>query len=165
MVLEIPPADAGSITGSVDDAWQTALEDVGPAGVDFSAKHLGAGQYYLMATRDKDAQPLRGSGTYVLRVPANAPVKLYWSATVYDRATHALIREAQWASRGSNTPALQKNADGSVDVYFAPAAPPGKESNWIPTSAAGNFEVLVRFYGPEKPFFDKTWRLPDIERV
>ena len=32
MVLEIPPADGGSITGSIDDAWQTALEDVGPAG-------------------------------------------------------------------------------------------------------------------------------------
>jgi hypothetical protein len=33
MVLEIPPADDGSITGSVDDCWQTAVEDVGPAGV------------------------------------------------------------------------------------------------------------------------------------
>jgi hypothetical protein len=36
---------------------------------------------------------------------------------------------------------------------------------WIPTSADGGFEVLFRFYGPEKPLFDKTWRLPDIERV
>ena len=35
MVLEIPPAGEGeSITGSVDEAWQTAIEDVGPAGVD-----------------------------------------------------------------------------------------------------------------------------------
>ena len=35
MVLEIPPADQeDSITGSVDDGWQTAIEDVGPAGVD-----------------------------------------------------------------------------------------------------------------------------------
>jgi hypothetical protein len=31
MVLEIPPADGGSITGSIDDVWQAALEDVGPA--------------------------------------------------------------------------------------------------------------------------------------
>ena len=31
MVLEIPPAGAGSITGSIDDCWQNALEDVGPA--------------------------------------------------------------------------------------------------------------------------------------
>src|SRR5258707_6025807 len=34
MVLEIPPADEGSITGTVMDVWQSALEDVGPAGVD-----------------------------------------------------------------------------------------------------------------------------------
>jgi hypothetical protein len=34
-VLEIPAADENaSITDSVDDAWQTAIEDVGPAGVD-----------------------------------------------------------------------------------------------------------------------------------
>ena len=32
VVLEIPPADEGSITGSIDDGWQTALEVVGPAG-------------------------------------------------------------------------------------------------------------------------------------
>jgi len=25
--------------------------------------------------------------------------------------------------------------------------------------------VLFRFYGPEKPLFEKTWRLPNIEKV
>jgi len=24
--------------------------------------------------------------------------------------------------------------------------------------------VLFRFYGPEPPLFDRTWRLPDIEK-
>jgi hypothetical protein len=43
VVLEIPPADGGSITGSVDDCWQTAIEDVGPAGVD-----KGKGGKYLI---------------------------------------------------------------------------------------------------------------------
>ena len=32
----------------------------------FSAKHLGAGQYYLMTIRDKDRNPLDGGGTYRL---------------------------------------------------------------------------------------------------
>ena len=62
-------------------------------------------------------------------------------------------------------PDLQKNADGSVDVYFGPKAPKGKESNWIPTEPKGRFEVLFRFYGPQKPLFDKSWKLPDIERA
>ncbi len=131
----------------------------------FSAKHIGAGQYYLITTSDKAGQPLNGATTYRLHVPARAPVSLYWSATAYDRATHALIRNTQWSSRASNTSGLQKNADGSVDVYFAPQAPAGKESNWIPTDPNGKFEVLFRFYGPTKALFDKSWKLPDIEKT
>jgi len=96
-------------------------------------------------------------------VPPNAPVKQYWSATVYDRATHAMIRNMPRASRSSQNPDLKKNADGSVDVYFGSIAPAGKESNWVPTDPKGKFEVLFRLYGPEKALFDKTWKLPDIE--
>jgi hypothetical protein len=118
-----------------------------------------------MAAKDKEGRALDGASGYRLNVPANAPVKLYWSATVYDRVTHALLREQKTVSRSSLSPGLQKNADGSVDVYFGPNAPAGKESNWVPTSASGKFEVLFRLYGPEKPLFDKTWKLPDIERI
>jgi hypothetical protein len=46
-----------------------------------------------------------------------------------------------------------------------PNAPAGKESNWVPTKADGQFEVLFRLYGPETPLFDKTWKLPDIEKI
>jgi hypothetical protein len=130
----------------------------------FSPKYLGAGQFYLMALKDKAGQPLDEKKTYRLTVPPNAPVKLYWSATAYDRETHALIRDTTRSSRASNSADVRKNADGSVDIYFGPHAPAGKESNWVAT-AGRNFEVLFRLYGPEKPFFDKTWKLPDVEEV
>lgn len=131
----------------------------------FSTKHSGIGQYYLMAVRDKDAQALDGAKAYRLTVPAQAPVRQYWSATVYDRATHALIREMTRSGRSSQSPGLLTNADGSVDIWFGPRAPEGRETNWASTRVGGKFEVLFRFYGPEKPVFDKTWKLPDIERV
>ena len=67
--------------------------------------------------------------------------------------------------RSSQTPELQRNIDGSADLFFGPTAPPGKESNWIPTDANGRFEVLARFYGPQPPLFNKAWRLPDIEKT
>jgi hypothetical protein len=130
-----------------------------------SVKHHGAGQFYLMTIRDKQGQFLDGAGSYRLNVPADPPVRLYWSATVYDRATHAFIRDQKTLSRSSLSPGIQKNADGSVDVYFGPKAPPGKEANWVPTNADGRFEVFFRFYGPKKPLFDKSWVLPDIERI
>jgi hypothetical protein len=131
----------------------------------FSPKHPGGGQFYLMAIKDKQGGVLDGCNTYRLTVPANAPVKQYWSATVYDRATHGFIRNMKWLSRSSQTQNLMKNADGSVDVYFGPNAPAGKDSNWVPTDANGKFEVIFRLYGPEKALFDKTWKLPDIQKI
>jgi hypothetical protein len=131
----------------------------------FSGKHIGKAQYYLMATHDKDGQPFDGKSSYRVRVPANAPVTQYWSMTVYNRDTHAFIRNARWVGRSSQTPELQKNADGSADIFFGPTAP-GPESNWIPSDPNGRFEVLARFYGPQKALFEKTtWKLPDIERI
>jgi Uncharacterized conserved protein len=128
-------------------------------------KRLGTAQFYLMAIKDKDGKNLDGGRTYRLTVPANAPVEEYWSATAYDRTTHALIRDMPRASATSLSAEVRKNADGSVDVYLGPKAPAGKESNWIPTKAEGEFEVLFRLYRPQKPLFDKSWKLPDIEEV
>lgn len=130
----------------------------------FSAKHLGAAQFYLLAVHDKAGQPLDGTKTYQLTVPANAPVKQYWSVTLYDRDTHALIKDTEHSSRSSNVPELQKNADGSTTVYFGPKAPEGKEANWVPTNGRP-FEMMFRLYGPEKSFFDKNWKLADAEMM
>ena len=131
----------------------------------FTPKHLGTGSSYLITIADKNGRLLDGGANYRLAVPGNVPVTQYWSATVYDRTSHAPIRNARWPSRSSQTPGLKKNMDASVDVYFGPKPPVGQESNWVPTSTDGGFEVLFRFYGPERPLFDKTWRLPDIEMV
>ena len=76
--------------------------------------------------RRQNGAAFDGSKTYRLAVPPNAPVRQYWSATIYDRSTHALIREMSHAGRSSQTPGLQVNADGSVDLYFGPTAPAGK---------------------------------------
>lgn len=131
----------------------------------FSPKTLGAGQFYVMNASDHAGKALEGGRTYRLTVPADAPVNQYWSVTAYDRETHALILMMSRASRASNDTAVQKNADGSTDIYFGPKAPAGKESNWVPTDPKRRFELLFRLYGPKKELFEKTWRLPDVEVV
>jgi hypothetical protein len=131
----------------------------------FSAKHIGQAQYYLMTTSDREGRPLQGNTSYRLRVPPNVPVTQYWSMTVYNRDTHSFIRNASSVGRSSQTPGLQKNADGSVDIYFGPKAPDSGASNWVPTDPNGRFEVLARFYGPQKPLFDMTWKLADVEKI
>jgi hypothetical protein len=128
-------------------------------------KRIGTAQYYLMVAKDKTGRDFDGGKLYRLTVPPNAPVRQYWSVTVYDRETHALVRNMPSASRASISSGLQKNPDGSVDVYFGPRPPKGKEGNWVPTDPKRKFELLFRLYQPEKAFFDKAWRLPDVERA
>lgn len=156
--------------GLSDNFSKTGVYPTDTRGVFFSmafssVKHLGTGQFYLVALRDRTGQPFDGGSSYRLTVPPNVPAELYWSATVYDRATHALIRDQKWPSRGSTTPGLQVNADGSVDLFFGPKSPAGKEANWVPTQAGRGWEIMMRFYGPQKPLFDKTWRMPDVEKA
>lgn len=128
-------------------------------------KRLGSGQFYLISIRDKDGDGYDGAKTYRLHVPSNAPVQQYWSVTAYDRDTHALITNMPRASRASNAAEMQRNADGSVDIYLGPQAPAGKDANWIPTDPARQFELMFRAYAPKKEFFEKAWALPDVEKV
>ncbi len=126
-------------------------------------KRLGAGQMYLISIKDKDGNAFDGAKTYKLTVPPNPPVSQYWSVTAYDRDIHTLIKGMPRASRSSQIPELQKNPDGSVDIYFAPKAPAGKDSNWVPTDSTRQFELMFRAYGPTPAFFQKQWILSDVE--
>jgi len=129
-------------------------------------KRLGAGQFYLMTIKDKDGNSLDGGKMYRLHVPPNVPIKQYWSATAYDRETHALIKNMDRASRASNNTDMKTNEDGSVDIYFGPSAPQDQERNWVPTDPKRGFEVMFRLYGPTKALFEKkAWMLPNIEKV
>lgn len=110
------------------------------------------------------AAPLDGGKTYRLRVPPNVPARQFWAATVYDVEPAGFIRESP-KTEVKSYQALQKNADGSVNVFFGPAAPAGKESNWVYTASGKRWVSLFRFCGPEKSLFEKTWKLPDIEEV
>jgi hypothetical protein len=128
-------------------------------------KRLGAGQFYLINIKDRSGESYDGAKTYRLHVPSNVPIEQYWSLTAYDRDTHALIKNVDRASRASNNAEVKTNADGSVDLYVGAKPPAGQESNWIPTDPARGFELMFRLYGPKKEFFDKAWKLPDVETV
>ena len=49
------------------------------------------------------------------------------------------------------------------DLYFGPTAPSGTEANWLPTGE--DFFLILRLYGPGEAYFDKTWKMHDIEQV
>jgi hypothetical protein len=130
-----------------------------------TTKTPGLGQQYIGIQKDRDGNWLQGGNTYTLRVPPDAPVKQFWAITLYDTETRCFIDNPHDTAGLDSRMDLIKNADGSVDLYFGPIAPTGKEKNWIPTVPGRGWFAYFRFYAPTEPYFDRTWSLPDIEKV
>jgi hypothetical protein len=132
--------------------------------VTYLPKYLGGGTFYLTGLRDADGEFYDGESTYKLNVPADTPAKDFWSVIVYSMETKNFVRDASRVGLSSrNADTMQVNEDGSYDIYFAPEAPEGLESNWIPTGE--DFFLLFRLYGPESKDFYKSWMLGDMEKV
>lgn len=129
------------------------------------SKTPNLGQAYLGAYEDKDGHWLSGGNNYVLHVSANPPAVNFWSVTIYDAATRCLIDNKQQNADLSSRKDLIKNSDGSFDLYFGPAAPAGKEKNWVQTIPGKHWFAYMRFYGPTTAYFDKSWKMGDIEQV
>jgi hypothetical protein len=128
------------------------------------AKMVGQGSQYAVGIVDSEGKALDGGKRYRLRVEPNMPVKDFWSAIVYDNQTRSMLQTDQdFPQVSSLDEGLITNADGSVDVYFGPTAPAGKENNWIQTLPGKGWNMLFRLYGPLEPWFDKTWKLNEIE--
>ena len=128
-------------------------------------KNLGAATFYVGTFQDANGDLLRGETSYKLHVPPNVPAQQFWALTLYDLETCAFLRDMPRPGIDSYDEKMQRNADGSVDIYIGPNPPAGKEANWIQTASDHSWFPFFRFYGPEKPLFEKTWKLPDIEHV
>ncbi len=129
-------------------------------------KMVGVGSQYAVAFVDAKGQPLDGGKNYRLHLPAGIPVKDFWSLVVYDNQTRSQLQtDQQFPSISSQKKGIAINADSSVDVYFGPKAPKGKQGNWVQTWPDKGWNVILRLYGPLQPFFDKTWRPGEIEQI
>ncbi len=130
------------------------------------SKVEGKGSGYLGTYYDSDGNALLGENNYTLRLEPNMPAANFWSITVYDIEKRVVIRnKVNKADLSSRTEGLQVNDDGSVDLYFGPRAPAGKESNWIQTNPGESWFTYFRCYDPLKPFFEETYPMNKIQLV
>lgn len=129
-------------------------------------KLVGAGSQYAWGYLDSNGDYLDGSKTYNLNIPKDAPALKFWSVCVYDPQTRSMLQTDQtFPSKQSQRDQLIANDDGSIDLYFGPKAPAGKEANWTQTVPGKGWFALLRLYSPTEPWFDKTWRPGEIELV
>ena len=104
-------------------------------------------------------------------MPQPVPGKLFWSVTVYDAHTRSQVQTDQdkAALRSlfelkSTTPSMALGGE-TVDLYFGPIAPAGKEDRWIKTIPDKGWFAYFRIYGPEQAAFDRSWKPGDFEKV
>lgn len=121
---------------------------------------------YLKSYATNTGERLSGEHSYRLHIPAQVPARDFWSVDVYDASTAGFIREAKVVGLDSYDQKLQRNADGSIDLYFAPTPPKGHENNWISTRAGEKFFTLFRVYGLDKQaMVQQHWLLEDIQKL
>jgi len=92
--LRLDADDPSAFWNLLDERASWFYEAVG-AGAAMAPKRPGPSSAYLSAYKDKAGKWLDGGNAYRLRVPPNAPIKLFWSVTVYDVDTRALIQNDQ----------------------------------------------------------------------
>lgn len=115
------------------------------------------GSRYTMTMVDATGASVDGGRSSRLPVPPNVPVNNIWSVVVCDTQTRSVLQTDQ--ERPTDLPT---NEDGPSTCISAP--------NRGPTATTGSrpcpgWFAIIRLYGSLEPWFDKTWRLPDIKPV
>ncbi len=167
---------AAKEAGAPVNGWRVPPMTVGKYGTDYGERavvalvglgaNLPADAVYPSAFMDGDGIPLNGTHRYLLHFDKDAtpPVNAFWSVTMYNAQSFFVANPinryaiSSWMS-------LQRNKDGSLDLYIQRESPgKNKEANWLP-AAEGDFSVTMRMYWPkEKPpsILDATWKPPGI---
>jgi len=129
-------------------------------------RRAGQGSLYWLGLRDKTGAYVDGGKTYKLTIPQPVPAGLFWSVTVYDALTRSQVETDQgYAALRSMFELKDFAKDPSVELYFGPKAPAGKEKQWIKTIPGRGWFVYIRIYGPQQAAFDGSWKPGDFEAM
>lgn len=126
---------------------------------------------YFMAVADADDEPLAQGRRYRLHLPAGGlPADAFWSLTLYEFVEGGQYMVANPIDRysiGDRTPGLQRNKDGSLDIWIQPDAPPdpAQRANWLPSPKANKFYINARIYQPRPEVLDPSWKMPALQRL
>jgi hypothetical protein len=121
---------------------------------------------YYQTFKDGTGKALDGrSHQYVLTFSKDEipQTQRFWSVTGYLPDSITLIKNsANKYLIGSYTPGLQKSKDGSISLYMAQRRPKDvPAANWLPVPK-GQFNLMLRVYGPEGRVAHDTYIPPAV---
>lgn len=161
----------------IQNGWQMNTDSMGVYGNYYlkraivAAVGLGANQpedaIYPLCVADAEGKPLVAENSYVIHFAKDQlpPVDAFWSITMYDAEGFQVANPIDRFAIGDRD-ALNRNADGSIDIYIQHTSPgPDKESNWLPAPASGPMGVTMRLYSPHAAALDGRWTPPAVRRT
>lgn len=105
---------------------------------------------------------------YILTFPhGHIPeAKRFWSVTAYLAGSITLVpNKINKYLVASYTPGLTKNKNGSLSIHIQPEKPPNIPiANWLPCPR-GQFNLMLRVYGPEGSVANDTYIPPAIKAL
>ena len=117
-----------------------------------------------MTASDGDGTGLDPSKTYKIHIPANPPIRDFWSIIAYGNKSRTFIDSPKFTV-SSNDEGLNVNADGSIDLYLSPKPVKGYEANTVITNPKEDAFLMFRFYGAKPELWEKKWVLGDPQLV
>jgi hypothetical protein len=161
--------------GTMENGW-TFSTRTGIYGTDYlqrafiTAIGLGANRpqdaVYPTSEVDADGNPYDGAHRYVMHFDKGGmpPANAFWSLTMYDGRYFFVPNPLDRYTLSSRSK-LQRNRDGSIDLYLQKDSPgKAKESNWLP-APAGRFTLMLRLYWPKESMLEGSWKIPPVKRV
>jgi hypothetical protein len=131
-----------------------------------ASPRVGTGSVYAFTAHDASGAYLEGGKTYKVTLPGPVPMNNFWSFVVYSTQHRSMLETDQrLAGLDSTLPGVTPDKDGDYTIWFGPEAPDGQGDHWVQTIPDKGFAVILRLYGPLEPWFDKTWKPSDLERV
>lgn len=122
---------------------------------------------YFSASVDASGAPLAEGKRYKLHLPhGGLPADAFWSVSLYEfqaDGQYLLANPIQRYAIGAHTKGLQRNSDGSLDIFIQPTEPgSGMRANWLPSPASNRFYLMARIYQPRPEVLDPAWVLPPV---
>ena len=126
---------------------------------------------YLTRLADADGTLLDGGRRYRIRVPAGGlPLDGFWSLSVYERMPDGGLfftdSPIQRYAVGDRTPGLQRQADGTLDLWLQRETPtdPAQRTHWLP-APPGPLQLSLRAYLPRPELREGRAALPTVVAV
>jgi hypothetical protein len=159
------------------NGWGVAVENMGVYGNSYLRRAtvamvgLGANPpedaVYPLTFVDGEGEPLDGSNNYVLRFKKEElpPVDAFWSVTLYDKDGFPVPNDIKRQALGDRDE-MKYGDDGSLEIYVQATSPgKDKESNWLPATKSGPFNLTLRLYGPRREVLTGKWVPPGVQKM